>query len=245
MKKKLTILLVACVVVILMLCLCLIDDGDVGNGNTTTSSYQEVSAFDDESTVQVVLTTEALEEETVEYTQIEQELQENDETTADEQSEKTEVSTEPAYSSQTTRADEYDYNVEQTTESGAGISVTSPEEGSQTSTTEHIHSFEEHVEVIYHPEEGHYEEYCVSEGYTEERYEVYSYYCYRCGEIMDDWDTFLIMEHSGMHGAYGTGRVLVETIEHPTVYEEAWVVDKEAYYEEVVTNICSQCGYVR
>lgn len=124
------------------------------------------------------------------------------------------------------------------------IVTTQMTEASNTST-EHTHSFVVQVTHINHPEEGHYEEVCVSQGYEEEIYESYDMCCRACGAVMDDWSLDELMAHSSMHGAYGTAQVVVDTIWHEPVYEQVWVVDMEEYNEEVIVEKCSVCGYVR
>ena len=61
---------------------------------------------------------------------------------------------------------------------------------------------------------------------------------------MDDWDFEALLEHSSIHGTYGTQQIVVETIWHEPIYEEIWVVDKEEYYEEEVVVECIECGYI-
>ncbi len=115
----------------------------------------------------------------------------------------------------------------------------------EASTTQHTHSYETNISYVYHPEEGHYEEQCVSEGYEEEVYEYYDTYCYYCGTVMDGWSYKELLNHSAIHGAYGTYKAVIDTIWHEPVYEQVWVVDKEEYYEEVITEKCTVCGYVK
>lgn len=138
-----------------------------------------------------------------------------------------------------------EYMVESTTEyyeSTEMIQTTQVIE--EVTTTEHVHTYAMSSSCAYYPEEGHYEKVCVSEGYTEEIYECYDKYCYYCGAIMDDWDFEALLEHSSIHGAYGTQQIVVETIWHEPIYEEIWVVDKEEYYEEEVVVECIECGYI-
>ena len=113
-----------------------------------------------------------------------------------------------------------------------------------TITTVHTHSYVMTSSCMYHPEEGHYEEVCVTEGYSEDIYEYYDKYCYYCGTIMDDWGFEEILDHSSIHGAYGTYKLLVDSIWHEPVYEQVWVVDVEGYYEEEVVVECIDCGYI-
>ncbi len=242
MKKRI-IILVACLVVLLLLCMILFCDYDKEEAK---KDILDVSAPSDawESSEELIMVEDGA------FTEISTETVEGTTTTEEilggTESGQEEIGTEEVGYSEVTESlgeEAYVATTEQTTE--VTLTTTTAQcDNSQSYTTEHTHSFVEHIERIHHPEEGHFEEYCVTEGYTEELYKSYSYYCYSCGAIMDDWDTFSVMEHSGIHGAYGTATVVVETIEHPAVYEKVWVVDKESYYEEVITSICSQCGYV-
>lgn len=129
----------------------------------------------------------------------------------------------------------------QATTQGASTQV----QVTEAATSQHIHSYEANISYVYHPEEGHYEEQCVVEGYEEEVYEYYDTYCYYCGTVMDGWGYKELLNHSAIHGAYGTYKEVVDTIWHEPVYEQVWVVDKEEYYEEVITESCTICGYVK
>ncbi len=111
-------------------------------------------------------------------------------------------------------------------------------------TTDHTHTFVMTSSCMYHPEEGHYEEICVAEGYTENIYEYYEMYCYYCGAVMDDWGFEEILDHSSLHGAYGSYQLLTDSIWHEPVYESVWVVDVEEYFEEELVVECIECGYI-
>lgn len=111
-------------------------------------------------------------------------------------------------------------------------------------TTAHTHTFVMTSSCMYYPEEGHYEKICVAEGYTENVFEYYDSYCYYCGTVMDDWGFEALLEHSSLHGAYGTYERLVDTIWHEPVYENIWVIDVEEYYEEEMVVECIECGYI-
>ena len=121
-------------------------------------------------------------------------------------------------------------------------------EDSRTTTqedTQHVHNFVTNIIYISHAEEGHYEDVCVSQGYEEKIYETYDSYCYQCGAVMDDWSFDQLLDHSAIHGSYGTYTAVVEIIWHEPVYENQWIVDKEAYEEEVREEKCVECGYVK
>ncbi len=112
-------------------------------------------------------------------------------------------------------------------------------------TSEHVHTFVISSSCTWYPEVGHYEDICVAEGYTEERYESYEKYCYKCGCVMDTYSFDELMSHSSAHGAYGTYQKLVESVYHEPVYEKIWVVDQEEYYEEEEVVECIECGYIQ
>lgn len=124
------------------------------------------------------------------------------------------------------------------------VYVASESQNVMASSTSHTHCYTTEVELIYHPQEGHFETMCVKEAYVEEVYEDYGCFCYECGAIMDDWDGLDIMAHSTKHGSYGYKNCLVDTIEHEAEFEKIWVVDVEEYYEEVIITKCDECGYV-
>ena len=126
--------------------------------------------------------------------------------------------------------------------------TTNATENSQVTTqgdTQHVHNFVASITYIYHAEEGHYEEVCVSQGYEKKIYETYDTYCYQCGAIMDDWGFNELLDHSALHGSYGSYTAVIDTIWHEPVYENRWIVDKEAYKEEVYEEKCIECGYVK
>ena len=91
---------------------------------------------------------------------------------------------------------------------------------------------------IHHDEVGHYETVVIEEAYTEE-VPVWKVVCNGCGEEFDTAD------EAGLHVMedfndecqnYSSKIVGYETVEHPAVTEDVWVVDEEAYDE------CANCG---
>ena len=62
---------------------------------------------------------------------------------------------------------------------------------------------------------------------------------------MDEYSFNELLDHSALHGSYGTYKKVIDKVWHEPVYEEKWIVDKEPYTEEVVIEKCSQCGYVK
>jgi len=126
-----------------------------------------------------------------------------------------------------------------------GAEVNTDDDYVATVNTEHVHNFVISSSCAYYPEEGHYEDICVKDGYTEEKYESYENYCYFCGSIMDSWSLDQILEHSSKHGSYGTYNMLVESIYHEPVYEKIWVIDKAEYYVEEEVIECIECGYIQ
>ena len=115
----------------------------------------------------------------------------------------------------------------------------------QSLITTHIHTYVADREYITQPEEGHYEKVCITPGYYEEVYESCSKYCYSCGAVMDDWSFDDLLSHSAIHGSYGTHQMVVDIVWHEAIYEDVWIVDKEEYVQEVITEKCIECGCVR
>ena len=147
----------------------------------------------------------------------------------------------------------------------------------ETSSSDHEHVWEPvyktvhhdaEYETVHHDEEGHYEEQevLVKEAWDEEVTERHhGYLCNGCGakiETSDDNNStrgifiHIMVEHDG-NASYGTWGedVVVDTIHHDAVYEtqEVWIVDKEAYDEQVLVKDaydeqvidyykCSVCG---
>lgn len=119
------------------------------------------------------------------------------------------------------------------------------------STPAHTHNWVEVKTAVQHGEEGHYEDVCVKEAWTEE-IPVYETVAIEvCGNYGED-----VTENAGQHikehkmngtGQYGCRTEYVEkqtgteTITHEAVYEKQWIVDKKAWTETILTYKCS-CG---
>ncbi len=126
-------------------------------------------------------------------------------------------------------------------------------------STEHQHNWQAQYKTVHHDEEGHYENVVVEEAYDEKIYESHAFcgycglditasgqniasHCGTCGPPMDPNDPFYT-PGATMGSSYGTKRVQVGTKHHDAVYEKEWVVDKEAYDEQVLTGYtCTTCG---
>lgn len=156
-----------------------------------------------------------------------------------------------------------------TTESSGGKSGTQTTTEKQTtetrttestgSGTEHQHTWEAQYSTVHHDEEGHYEKVCVQEAYDEPVYEWHNF-CNYCGLDItasgESVDTHITLcgppmpeDHpfykpgATMGSSYGAVRVQVDTKHYEAVYENQWVVDKEAYDEQVLTGYkCTTCG---
>lgn len=118
----------------------------------------------------------------------------------------------------------------------------------------HTHNWVAVTEQVHHDEQGHWEEYVVSQAWTEE-VPVYEQQardiCNTCGADITGTD---ISAHVKKHmmageatGGHRTEWVQVQTgtnkIEHPAVTDKKWVVDKSAWTETVTTGYkCSGCG---
>ena len=126
----------------------------------------------------------------------------------------------------------------------------------------HTHDWVEQTKTVHHDETGHYEDVqsgtrtvVDEEAWDEPVYETRAV-CNACGyeadstsEINDHLDTHYDPELGYSDASYSTKRVQVDTIHHSAktheepVYEQEWVVDSEAWDEEVVTGYrCRTCG---
>ena len=126
----------------------------------------------------------------------------------------------------------------------------------------HTHDWVEQTKTVHHDETGHYEDVqsgtrtvVDEEAWDEPVYETKAV-CNACGyeadstsEINDHLDTHYDPELGYSDASYSTKRVQVDTIHHSAktheepVYEQEWVVDSEAWDEEVVTGYrCRTCG---
>ena len=92
---------------------------------------------------------------------------------------------------------------------------------------------------IHHDEVGHYETVVIEEAYTEE-VPIWKVVCNGCREEFDTADEagnhIMSQPFDSDCQNYSSKIVGYETIEHPAVTEEVWVVDEEAYDE------CENCG---
>ena len=141
----------------------------------------------------------------------------------------------------------------------------------------HEHHWVDNIVKIEHPEEGHYEKVLVKDAWDEEVpiYELqWRDICNDCGADITGNTLQHGKDHAlndGTTGGYTTKQVEVqvgtetvhheavyedkwivdkeawtETIHHEAVYENKWIVDKEAWTEEVVQGqICPDCGATR
>ena len=126
----------------------------------------------------------------------------------------------------------------------------------------HTHDWVKQTKTVHHDEEGHFEDVqkdtrtvVDEEAWDEPVYETKAV-CSACGyeadstsEINDHLDTHYDPELGYSDASYSTKRVQVDTIHHSAktheepVYEQEWVVDSEAWDEEVVTGYkCRTCG---
>lgn len=118
----------------------------------------------------------------------------------------------------------------------------------------HTHNWVAITEQVHHDEEGHWEEYVVSQAWTEE-VPVYEQrevaICNGCGaDITSNIDKHMTdnilagnMACTGWHTDWKQVQVGTNKIEHPAVTDKKWVVDKAAWTETVTTGYkCSGCG---
>lgn len=116
----------------------------------------------------------------------------------------------------------------------------------------HTHNWVAITEQVHHDEEGHWEEYVVSQAWTEE-VPVYEYQereiCNGCGADITS-DPYTHNENhmlNGEAGGWTTQWVQVQVgtnkINHPAVTDKKWIVDKAAWTETITTGYkCSSCG---
>ena len=118
----------------------------------------------------------------------------------------------------------------------------------------HIHSWVEVYKDVYHQEEGHYENVCVKDAWTESL-PVYTQQardiCNGCGKDITNnpWDHIeeQMLQGNLACGGYHTEWKQVQTgtntIKHDAIYEKKWVVTKPAWTEKVLTGYkCTDCG---
>lgn len=123
--------------------------------------------------------------------------------------------------------------------------------GSNTAT--HTHSWVEVYKDVYHEEQGHYENVCVKDAWTES-IPVYEQrelsICNGCGKDITG-NTSAHMKEQALAGNYACGgyhsewkqvQVGTNTVTHDAVYEKKWVVDKAAWTEKVLSGYKCNCG---
>ena len=129
----------------------------------------------------------------------------------------------------------------------------------------HVHDWVEQTEIIHHDETGHYEEVNAGtrtvvdeEAYDEPVYQT-KCICSACGfeadstdEIVDHLDSHYDAELGYIDASYSVERVVTDIVHHPEVsheepiFDEEWIVDREAWDETVVTGyMCRTCGAVK
>lgn len=123
--------------------------------------------------------------------------------------------------------------------------------GSNTAT--HTHSWVEVYKDVYHEEQGHYENVCVKDAWTES-IPVYEQrersICNGCGKDITGNTTAHMKEQilqgnlacGGYHSELKQVQVGSNTVTHDAVYEKKWVVDKQAWTEKVVSGYKCNCG---
>ena len=97
-------------------------------------------------------------------------------------------------------------------------------------------------EVIQHEEEGHYEKVLVKDAWDEEvpiYEEQIRHICNNCREDITGSENDHMFEHlsngelAGWHEEVKNVQVGTETVHHEAVYEDKWIVDKEAWTETI------------
>lgn len=115
----------------------------------------------------------------------------------------------------------------------------------------HTHTWVEKFKDVYHEAQGHYEKVCIKQPWTES-IPVYEErdraICNTCGADITDNITAHGKNHllNGENDSYRVEWVNVQvgtnTIKHDGVYEDKWVVDKEAWTEKVSIGHSCSCG---
>lgn len=115
----------------------------------------------------------------------------------------------------------------------------------------HTHTWVEKFKDVYHEAQGHYEKVCIKQPWTES-IPVYEErdraICNTCGADITDNITAHGKNHllNGENDSYRVEWVNVQvgtnTIKHDGVYEDKWVVDKEAWTEKVSIGHNCSCG---
>lgn len=141
----------------------------------------------------------------------------------------------------------------------SGSSTTKPSTGGNSnqgsqkpSTPSHTHNWVQQHTTVHHPEKGHNEQYVIKEEWTESIpiYEtVVRSYCSACHQDITDID---IPAHAYQHAINGengghyekasTIQTGTNTINHPAEYGTRYVIDEEAYDEEVLIGYTCSCG---
>ena len=97
-------------------------------------------------------------------------------------------------------------------------------------------------EVVQHEEEGHWEKVLVKDAWDEEvpiYEEQIRHICNNCGEDITGSENDHMFEHlsngelAGWHEEVKNIQVGTETVHHEAVYEDKWIVDKEAWTETI------------
>ena len=119
----------------------------------------------------------------------------------------------------------------------------------------HEHHWVDNIVKIEHPEEGHYEKVLIQDAWDEEvpiYEEQIRHICNNCNKDITGNENDHMFEHlangelAGWHEDVRNVQVGTDIIHHEAVYENKWIVDKEAWTEEVVQGqICPDCGATR
>lgn len=107
----------------------------------------------------------------------------------------------------------------------------------------HTHSWQPVYGTVHHDAEGHYETRTITEAYDEPVYESMEV-CSACGATYAPGTGMSahIQQAHGGEASSSVQQMQTDSIHHAAVTEEVWVVDREAYDEQVITGYSCSCG---
>ena len=106
---------------------------------------------------------------------------------------------------------------------------------------EHVHEWVPVYTLVHHPEEGHFEFQELSPAWDEPVYEI-RLICNKCHEDITNCPGGVQKHLDLCDSTYSTKEIQTGSIHHPPMMGNVWIVDVEAYDEEVITGyVCYDC----